>query len=397
MFQFMTSTRIVFGEGAMSDSLSLLNQFGYSVLLVTGQDQQRSQPLEQYFKQQGMRYQRLVIKGEPLIAMVEELAAMGRIFCPDMVIGIGGGSVLDVAKSLAALIPNQGCVYDYVDVVGRNVPLQVKSLPSIAIPTTAGTGAEVSKSAVLQSAQEQVKVNLSNVELFPDLAIIDPTLTYGMDAVLSGYCGMDAFTHLMEAYVCGEPNPLTDMICEEGLRRIAMSILPACKDDHYPSRSNMAFAAMLGGMASSNVKLGAAHGLASALGGRLEAPHGLITARLSPYVMKENISVATELGRSDVLARYRKVAVILTMNIDASVEEGVQWVEGMLTKLQLPLLSDYGLCNTMFEEVADDALRTSAIKGNPLPLNQERLMTILRQVCRCDYHYQASLFSGIEY
>ncbi|MCP4957401.1 MAG: iron-containing alcohol dehydrogenase [Photobacterium aquimaris] len=388
MFQFMTSTRIIFGEGALHDSLSLLNQFGYSALLVTGQDQQRSQQLEQYFKQQNMRYQRLVIKGEPLIAMIEELAAMGRIFCPDMVIGIGGGSVLDVAKSLAALIPNQGSVYDYVDVVGRNVPLQVKSLPFIAIPTTAGTGAEVSKSAVLQSAQEQVKVNLSNVELFPDLAIIDPTLTYGMDSVLSGCCAMDAFTHLMEAYVCGEPNPLTDMICEEGLKRISMSILAACRDDHYPSRSDMAFAAMLGGMARSNAKLGAAHGLASSLSGRLNAPHGLITARLAPYVMAENISVAIELGRSDVLARYQKLAVILTMNSDANIEDSVQWVDSILTKLQLPLLSKYGLCNTTFEEVAEDALRTCAIKGNPLPLNQQRLITILEQVCYrcCDYH-----------
>ncbi|OBU26478.1 iron-containing alcohol dehydrogenase [Photobacterium aquimaris] len=388
MFQFMTSTRIIFGEGALHDSLSLLNQFGYSTLLVTGQDQQRSQQLEQYFKQQNMRYQRLVIKGEPLIAMIEELAAMGRTFCPDMVIGIGGGSVLDVAKSLAALIPNQGSVYDYVDVVGRNVPLQVKSLPFIAIPTTAGTGAEVSKSAVLQSAQEQVKVNLSNVELFPDLAIIDPTLTYGMDSVLSGCCAMDAFTHLMEAYVCGEPNPLTDMICEEGLKRISMSILAACRDDHYPSRSDMAFAAMLGGMARSNAKLGAAHGLASSLSGRLNAPHGLITARLAPYVMAENISVAIELGRSDVLARYQKLAVILTMNSDANIEDSVQWVDSILTKLQLPLLSKYGLCNTTFEEVAEDALRTCAIKGNPLPLNQQRLITILEQVCYrcCDYH-----------
>ncbi|PSV17986.1 alcohol dehydrogenase [Photobacterium kishitanii] len=388
MFQFMTSTRIIFGEGALHDSLSLLNQFGYSALLVTGQDQQRSQQLEQYFKQQNMRYQRLVIKGEPLIAMIEESAAMGRTFCPDMVIGIGGGSVLDAAKSLAALIPNQGSVYDYVDVVGRNVPLQVKSLPFIAIPTTAGTGAEVSKSAVLQSAQEQVKVNLSNAELFPDLAIIDPTLTYGMDAVLSGYCAMDAFTHLMESYVCSEPNPLTDMICEEGLKHIAMSILPACRDDHYPSRSNIAFAAMLGGMARSNAKLGAAHGLASALSGRLNAPHGLITAQLSPYVMTENISVAIELGRSDVLARYQKLAVILTMNKDANIDDSVRWVENILIKLQLPSLSVYGLCNTMFEEVAEDALRTSAIKGNPLPLNQQRLITILQQVCGLNCHYQ---------
>ncbi|MCG3887478.1 iron-containing alcohol dehydrogenase [Photobacterium leiognathi] len=383
MFQFMTSTRIVFGEGALQESLSLLNQFGYCVLLVTGRDDERSKPLETYFKQQSMRYQRVAILGEPLIATVEELAVMGRKFRPDMIIGIGGGSVIDVAKSLAAMIPNQGCVYDYVDVVGRNVPLQVKPLPMIAIPTTAGTGAEVSKSAVLQSAQEQVKVNLSSLELFPDLAIIDPTLSYGMDPIISGYCGLDALTHLIEAYVCGEPNPLTDMICEEGIRRVSGALFTACLDDHLPSRSDMAFAAMLGGMARTNAKLGAAHGLASALSGRLKAPHGLITARLSPYVMRENINVALEVGRNDVLSRYRKVATLLTGDDIADIEQGIDWVVSAIDKLNLPTLSEFGLCNTLFEIVADDALRSHAIKGNPLPLTQLRLINILQQVCHC--------------
>lgn len=383
MFQFMTSTRIVFGEGALLESFSLLNQFGYCVLLVTGRNDERTQPLEAYFKQQKMRYQRVAILGEPLISTVEELAAMGRRFRPDMVIGIGGGSVIDVAKALAAMIPNQGCVYDYVDVVGRNVPLQVKPLPMIAIPTTAGTGAEVSKSAVLQSAQEQVKVNLSSLELFPDLAIIDPTLSYGMDPIISGYCGLDALTHLIEAYVCGEPNPLTDMICEEGIRRISAALLTACIDDHLPSRSDMAFAAMLGGMARTNANLGAAHGLAAALSGRLEAPHGLISARLSPYVMKENVEAAMEEGRADVLYRYKRVARLLTGDPQAEIEQGITWVIRAIQQLNLPSLSSFGLCNTLFEVVADDALRSHAIKGNPLPLTQTRLMNILQQVCQC--------------
>ncbi|EAS42364.1 alcohol dehydrogenase [Photobacterium profundum] len=382
MFQFMTSSRIVFGEGALINSFSTLNQFGYSVLLVTGKDNQRSEPLVNYLKQQNMRYQQVAVLGEPLIAMIEEMAAMGRRFRPDMVISIGGGSVLDAGKALAALIPNQGSVYDYVEVVGRNVPLQAKPLPFIAIPTTSGTGSEVSKNAVLRSAQENVKVSLRSADMLPDLAIIDPTLTYGMDPVLSGCCGMDAFTHLMEAYVCGAPNPLTDMVCEEGLRRLAGAIVPACEGDDPRARSDMSFAAMLGGMALANAKLGAAHGLASSLGGRLNAPHGLITAQLAPYVMQENVLAAREAGRADVLNRYRQLACILTSRTDADIADGITWTKRTLERLNLPSVSEYGLCDTMFDEVAEDALLSNAIKGNPLPLNKERLQGILEQICQ---------------
>lgn len=383
MFQFMTSTRIVFGDGALANSLSLINKFGYSALLICGSNTKRIDPVLHYLSLQNMRYQQVSIQGEPYIAMVEELAASARIFRPDMVIAMGGGSVIDVGKALAALIPNQGSVYDYAEVVGRNVPLQAKPLPFIAIPTTAGTGAEVTSNAVLRSAQEKVKVSMRSPEMLPDVAIVDPMLTYGLDKGLSGQGAMDAFCHLMEAYVCGQPNPITDMICEEGLRRLAGAIFPACEDDDRRARSDLSFAAMLGGMAVMNAKLGAAHGLASALGGKLDVPHSVITAELTPYVMQENIEVAKESGRSDILNRYRHLASIITGRHSATAEDGVLWVQRTLRRLALPPLSSYGLCETLFEEVADDALRSTAIQGNPLPLNQGRLIRILSHVCAC--------------
>ncbi|KLN64670.1 iron-containing alcohol dehydrogenase [Vibrio sp. VPAP30] len=383
MFQFMTSTRIIFGEGALQSSLSILNQYGYSVLLVTGKNTDRASPLLHYLVQQNMRYQHVAISGEPNITMIEETALVGRKFKPDLVVAMGGGSVLDMGKALAAVIPNQGDVYDYVEVVGRNVPLKSKPISFIAIPTTASTGSEVTRNAVLRSGQDQVKVSLRDPEMLADVAIIDPTLTYGTDQLTSGRGAMDAFTHLMEAYVCGDPNPLTDMICEEGLRRLSQSILPACLQDNYEARANISFAAMLGGMAITNAKLGAAHGLASALGGKLNAPHSIITARLAPYVMTENIKAAQKAGRSNVLDRYNKVAQILTGRVNARREEGVLWVNMMLDKLALPTLDSFGVCATSFEDVADDALKSVAIKGNPLPLTKQRLTYILQQVCQC--------------
>ncbi|WP_245869502.1 iron-containing alcohol dehydrogenase, partial [Vibrio fujianensis] len=237
MFQFMTSNRIVFGEGVLQNSLSMINQYGYSVLLVSGKNLQRAQTVTQYLQQQHMRYQHIAIHGEPNITMVEEAAMAGRRFQPQVVVAIGGGSVLDMGKALAAIIPNQGNVYDYVEVVGRNVPLKTKPLPFIAIPTTASTGSEVTKNAVLKSGQDKVKVSLRSPDMLAAVAIIDPSLTYGTDSYTSGRGAMDAFTHLMEAYVCGEPNPLTDMICEEGLRRLARSTVAACCRDEPSARS----------------------------------------------------------------------------------------------------------------------------------------------------------------
>ncbi|WP_045388458.1 iron-containing alcohol dehydrogenase [Vibrio rotiferianus] len=383
MFQFMTATRIIFGEGALQSSLSVINQFGYSVLLVTGKDTQRATPIVNYLKAQNMRYQHVAINGEPNITMVEETAVLGRKFQPDMVIAIGGGSVIDMGKALAAIIPNQGDVYDYVEVVGRNVPLKTKPIHFIAIPTTASTGSEVTRNAVLKSGQDQVKVSLRSPEMLADVAIVDPTLTYGTDQYTSGRGAMDAFTHLMEAYVCGDPNPLTDMVCEEGLRCLSRSVIAGCKQDCHKARADLSFAALLGGMAITNAKLGAAHGLASALGGKLDAPHSVITARLAPHVMNENINAARKAGRSDVISRYKRLAQLVTDRTNANEHDGVLWVRMVLDKLELPQLGKFGVCQTSFEQVADDALKSVAIKGNPLPLTQDRLVHILRQVCDC--------------
>ncbi|MGC9458581.1 iron-containing alcohol dehydrogenase, partial [Vibrio genomosp. F10] len=282
-----------------------------------------------------------------------------------------------------AIIPNQGDVYDYVEVVGRSVPLKTKPIPFIAIPTTASSGSEVTRNAVLRSGQDKVKVSLRSPDMLADVAIVDPTLTYGTDVHTSARGAMDAFTHLMEAYVCGDPNPLTDMVCEEGLRKLSHSVIAACRRDDYSARADLSFAAMLGGMAMTNAKLGAAHGLAAALGGKLNAPHSVITSRLAPYVMKENIEAAKDAGRKDVLKRYIRLAQLVTGRTNVHVEDGVLWVQMMLDKLELPVLSDYGVCSTSFDKVAEDALMSVAIKGNPLPLTKERLVYILDQVCHC--------------
>ncbi len=383
MFQFMTATRIIFGENTYLSSLSLLSQFGYSVLLVTGKELSRAQPVIDYLQQQKMRYQHIVIRCEPNITMVEEAAVAARKFKPDLVVAVGGGSAVDMGKALSAMIPNHGSVYDYVEVVGRCVPLKTKPIPFIAIPSLAGSGAEVTRKAVLKSGQDRVKVSLRSAELLPDVAIVDPCLTYGMSSLLAGRGAMEAFVHLMEAYVCSAPNPLTDMVCEQGLTKLSRAILPACLDDDKRARGDLSFSAMLGGMAVSNAKQGAAHGLAAALGGKLEAPHSMITSRLAPHVMGENIIAARRKGREDILQRYRRIAYCLTGKEQQYEESCVTWSQEILDRLQLPKLDAFGVCHTSFEQVADDALKSVSIRGNPLPLTKDRLVHILQQVCSC--------------
>jgi len=400
MFQFMTSTRICFGEGVLTQSFSTINQYGYSVLLVSGKDSSRFNHVVDYLRSQKMHYQHVAISGEPYIKIIESISERGRLFQPDVIVAIGGGSVIDTGKAISALIPNKGNLYDYVEAVGRSVPLKAKPIPFIAIPTTASSGSEVTRSAVLKSGQDRIKVSLHCPEMLPDVALVDPSLTYGTNPYISSRGAMDAFVHLMEAYVCGEPNPITDMICEEGLKRIRDSIIPACLEDDYHARHDISFAAMLGGMASSNAKLGAAYGLASALGGKLNAPHAVITARLAPYVMQENIIAARREEREDILTRYFRLAQILTGKNHTHVDDSVLWVNQMLEQLPIPELSSFGVCKTSFEDVAADALVSSFIRGNPFPLNKDRLTSILEQVCSCEGHCDERItesFSDMEF
>lgn len=384
MFNFMTSGRVVFGEGALANSLSLIRQHGYSVLLVTGKGIQRSSIVLDYLNKQKLRYQHISVGNEPNITMVEEAAVLGRKFNPEVVVAFGGGSVIDMGKALAAIIPNQGNVYDYVETVGRNVPLKTRPIPVIAIPTTASTGSEVTKNAVLRSGQDKIKVSLRDPGMLPVAAIIDPTLTYGTSTAISARGALDTFTHLMEAYVCNDPNPFSDMLCEEGFRRLSRSVVNACLYDEHAAREDLSFAAMLGGMAQTNAKLGGIHGLASALGGELKAPHGVITARLAPYVMRENILNAEANQEEVILGRYQTMAHILTGRQNANLHDAVLWVESILSRLDIPELGEFGVCATTFDVVAESALKSVDIRGNASTLDQQRLVNILQSVCECD-------------
>jgi alcohol dehydrogenase class IV len=298
-----------------------------------------------------------------------------------MVIGLGGGSVLDAGKAIAALLTNSGDLFDYLEVIGRGQPLKEPSAPYIAIPTTAGTGAEVTRNAVLASPEHKVKVSLRSPTMLPRLAVVDPELTYSMPPAVTASTGLDALTQVMEPYVSHLANPLTDAVCRQGIQRAGRSLRRAFDNGQdTEARKDMALASLFGGLALANAKLGAVHGFAGPIGGMFQAPHGAICARLLPFVMETNVNaLASREPDSSALARYDDVARLLTGDDTARSADGVAWVQELSQALAVPPLSDFGMTQEDIPAVVAKAKNASSMKGNPIVLSEEELSAILAE------------------
>jgi alcohol dehydrogenase class IV len=216
----------------------------------------------------GIPFTEFQVHGEPTIDVVREGTKAAR-GC-EMILGLGGGSVLDTGKAIAALATNPGDVIDYLEVIGKGQPLIHASLPYLAIPTTAGTGAEVTRNAVLESPEQNIKVSLRSPWMLPRLALVDPELTYQLPPDITASSGLDALTQLIEPFVSFKANPMTDAICREGMGHAARSLRRACETSaDKASREGMSIASLFGGLALANAALGAVHGFAGPLGGML--------------------------------------------------------------------------------------------------------------------------------
>jgi alcohol dehydrogenase class IV len=297
---------------------------------------------------------------------------------------MGGGSVLDTGKAVAALIANQRDIFDYLEVVGQGQPLEAEPAPLIAAPTTSGTGAEVSANAVLLSPEHGVKVSLRSPRMIPNAAVVDPELALGVPPAVTAATGMDALTQLLEAYVSPTASPVTSALCLEGLARAAASLRPAFADgSDLTARTDMALAALLSGMALANGKLGAAHGFAAPLGGAFHAPHGAVCAALLPAVMAVNIAALRERRpHSPALERYADVGRVLAGDAaadqDGGAALGVAWVRETCKLLDIPPLSAMGVADADLGDLATKAQRASSMQGNPVELTREELLEILR-------------------
>ena len=379
-FEFATASRIIFGQGTVKEVAPMASKMGNCALLVTGRNVERAGPLSGSLKNTGMKIVTFSVSDEPTIELTIEGVELARQNASDIVIGMGGGSVIDTAKAIAALLTNSGDITDYLEVIGRGKPLSRPSAPCIAIPTTAGTGAEVTKNAVLTSQEHKVKVSLRSPTMLPDLAIVDPELTYSMPPSLTASTGLDALTQVLEPFVSVKSNPLTDIICIEGLKRAARSLHRAFKDgSDTKAREDMAIVSLFGGLTLANSKLGAVHGIAGPIGGMFPVPHGVICARLLPFVVEVNVRSLQRHNSQQYLLRYDQVAQVLTGKTNAKAEEGTARIHDLCDALDIPGLSDFGITEDHFPDLIASSKKASSMKGNPVSLTDEELTEILQK------------------
>ena len=313
-FEFATASRIIFGIGKSQKLSEFISEYGNRALLVTGTTPDRFRAVPLSLDSANIDYQIFEIGGEPSLEDVLSGIRHARSFGCEMVIAMGGGSVIDGGKAIAALIANEEDPLNYLEIIGDGKPLANPSIPFIAIPTTAGTGSEVTRNAVLSSPEHRVKVSLRSPTMLPRLALIDPELTCSLPPELTASTGMDALTQVLEPFVSRFSNPFTDILCKEGMMRAARSLERAYQHgEDLTAREDMAFTSLLGGLALANAKLGAVHGFAGPLGGMIHGPHGAICARLLPFVMEVNVRALKDRApESNALARYEEISRILT-------------------------------------------------------------------------------------
>lgn len=378
-FDFATATRIVFGAGVLKDLGSLASPFGKRALVVTGRNSDRATLIVNLLNAKEIESIVFPTDGEPEIATAREGLQTAIDHKCDMVIGIGGGSALDTGKAVAALLTNAGDPLDYLEVIGRGKPLQNPSVPYIAIPTTAGTGSEVTSNAVLASPEHRVKVSLRSPLMLARIAIIDSQLTHTLPPRVTAESGLDALTQVIEPFTSNKANPLTDALCREAIQYAAGSLQRCYDHPNDPNaREAMALVSLFGGLALANAKLGAVHGFAGPFGGMFDAPHGAICARLLPFVMDMNVrALRQRQPDSDCLGRYAVIAHLLTGDPRATPEEGVNWVYRLTQALNIPGLAKYGMTEKDLPLLIEKSSQASSMQGNSIQLTPTEMQEIL--------------------
>jgi alcohol dehydrogenase class IV len=379
-FEFATAVRIVYGSGTASQLPGLVRELGRRPLLVTGRARGATAASLERLVEADLVAAHLTVSSEPTLDVVRAAVAAAEDASCDAVVAIGGGSAIDTGKAVAALLANGGDPLDYLEVIGKGRALSVPALPVVAVPTTAGSGAEVTRNAVLASPGHRVKVSLRHASMLPRVALVDPALTLDLPPALTAATGLDALAQLVEPYVSRRANALTDALCREGMVQVSGWLRAAFEDGNdLAAREAMSLASLLGGLALANAGLGAVHGFAGPLGGRLEAPHGALCAALLPAAFGGNLAAlrARDHDRSR-LSRFDHVARLLTGDREAAAEDGIAWLEALRADLGVAGLSAYGYSPAMAPDLIAAARASSSMKGNPIDLTDEELLGILR-------------------
>lgn len=383
-FDFATASTIRFGSGCLADVGGMTKPLGRRALVVTGRTPHRADLLIERLIDAGIESTACSVSGEPSVEAVRHAVKLGRDLRCEVVVGFGGGSALDAAKAVAMLLGNGGDPMDYIEVVGRGRPIAKPSLPCIAVPTTAGTGSEVTRNAVLSCPEHGVKASLRSPSMLPRIALVDPDLTLSVPRAVTVATGMDALTQLLEPFVSVRANPLTDSLCREGLGRVARSLRRVCAHGRdAAARSDMALASLFGGIALANAGLGAVHGFAAVIGGTFNAPHGAVCARLLAPVCRANVAALRTRGSGgEGLNRYDEAARILTGRAKATADDLVAWLESLASELGVPSLSVHGMTQADIPDIVRRATQASSMKANPIALLPDEMEPLLQHALK---------------
>jgi alcohol dehydrogenase class IV len=375
-FDLALPRRVLFGPGRAAELPGLLPALGRRVLLCTGTDPSRHAHLTGDVDPVAV----VPVPHEPTVDDVRAATDRARAADAEVVVAIGGGSVLDLGKAVAVVLGNGTDPLDHLEVVGRGIPIERPSLPYVAVPTTAGTGAEATANASLRSPENGLKASIRSPHMLPAVALVDPLLTLSCPPAVTASSGLDALTQCLEPYVSPRANPATDAFAAEGLRRGAAALRTAFEhsgDRH--AREQMALCSLFGGIALANAKLGAVHGLAGVIGGMVDAPHGAICAVLLAPVVEANLrALRDRAADSPALQRYDDVARLLTGRHEAGADDGVMWLRETVAALDVPDLASLGLAPHQHGDVASKAARSSSMQGNPVALEWNELLAVLK-------------------
>ncbi|MBI1258094.1 MAG: iron-containing alcohol dehydrogenase [Chloroflexi bacterium] len=380
-FEFATATRIIFGEGKLKEIAAIAPEFGSRALVVCG-SVERAKPLFDLLDSAKIEVSTFSVSGEPSIPSVKAGTEQAKAFDAHMVIAFGGGSAIDAGKAIAALATNPGEPLDYLEVIGKGQKLANPPLPFVAIPTTAGTGSEVTRNAVIASPEHKVKVSLRSPLMLPRVALVDPELTYGLPKEITAYTGMDALTQCIEPFVSSAANPLTDAISAKGIRLAINSLTDAYHEgEDSEARHDMALASLFGGLALANAKLGGVHGFAGVIGGMYDAPHGAICASLLPFVMEINVrALKLREPNNPALQRYSEILFVAGgADYGEPPEYAVDTISSIVGALGIPPLGTYGIKSEAFPTIVEKAAHSSSMKGNPIVLTADELTEILEK------------------
>ena len=382
-FDFFSTPRILFGRGAITRLGDVVRPLGGKALVVfNGGAQPR---VVELLTAAGVSQVSLRQRGEPTTQDVAQGVALAQRDHCDLVIGVGGGSAIDAAKAIAGVLANGGGVLDYMEVIGAGRPILKPALPWVAVPTTAGTGAEVTRNAVIGEPSKKFKASLRSELLLPRVALVDPELGVGVPPAVTASSGMDALCQLIESFTSTNAQPMTDALAREGIERAARSLAQVYRNGtDLDAREDMALAALLSGITLTNAGLGAVHGFAAPLGANFPVPHGTACAALLPHVMAANVAAVRALSPDHpILGRFATVGRLLAggeIGSDAAaVDTGIERVSELARELTIPRLSHYGLKERHVPDMVALAKRASSMRYNPVVLPDEILADVLRR------------------